>query len=460
MNIRETIQGNYRFVITSSIILVLWPYVFYSNPVLYILIAMVLLFLINYNNKVVFLLIPLCFFLFPPFFTLSEDSDSSFIGNSFIYATRMFSIPIIYGFYKYCYQKKTMYQLPLFNILVYALMCLGYYVLNRNINDIYNCLYFIIFYILFYAFVREINISFKQICICLDIIFWVLAVFAILEFFFRYTPYDFIYYTFDNFQIEDVVLLRTKSLCGHPLIMVGFLSFYQISLYARYMIYGNLQYVIILTSVFVLVSIISLSRTIIYIDLIVFLLFLFQNKKSLFNGKLLRMIIILLVIVSFVINYNWNVIEMIDERFSSSSLSYTNRFAAYEVSQIIFDHYPFGCGESLKSIMISLRYLFPTSFEILVLDNSFLEIICHYGIFCFVYVLLIVSPFKNIYRLLEHNSLSRKSFYLLVAIIILLSFSYTILTYRCFWVLIIVMLKLVQSLKEYEIFYTNTSLQD
>lgn len=422
------------------------PWIVLSFPYIAIGIPAILLYSIDKKNYC--LPISLLFFMYPSQLASGDSTVhskwylSKFIGDFII-------IGIIFAQYYSIFHKSKSICFKYQNYLIFSI-CSGfllhsfYYFHFHGINswELLNYTYIIIVSVCFTQILAIRNISIKYIYSLMDVVFVALFFYGVLEFFFNISPYNELY----NVKGSDysLHLQRVKSLCGHPLILVGFMSIYQISLYARLLQKNTSKFTIILALLVLLLAILSFSRTIIYALIIGYVGMLVIVGRRIRISKIILSAIFIILAYSFLFSSFDKEIGMFTERVESSVGSETNRFAAFETSMRIFQKFPMGIGYNLKSAIQDGKIKIPSQFEDHVLDNNFLSTFCEYGIFCFMGFFLIFYPFIIIWKLfgkrINRNSISKLKFWLTLLLFVSLSFSFIFSIYLPLLVILSTML--------------------
>ena len=141
------------------------------------------------------------------------------------------------------------------------------------------------------------------------------------------------------------------------------------------------------------------------------------------NSKATYTVIVILIMVSIVFYYFSDQYLSSLERFSGSTASTENRYSAFVVSWNVFVDNLFGVGYHLKSVIDKYTH-FAAGFTMNVLDNVFLALLCRYGIFMFVYLMIFLQPFKITYKKIRNDRSVKFIFILLCVNILALSFSF------------------------------------
>jgi hypothetical protein len=244
------------------------------------------------------------------------------------------------------------------------------------------------------SFYDELNL--RQFFILIDIIFYLTSVFALLEFFFKFSPYQFIFYDLPlDYQ------LRTKGLLGHPLVYSAFLSMYMALLFTKVIIFKRWN--IFNFSLVIFMIVLSASRTGLILTLVSFFLYVILNKAY----KNFYFIVGLIILTLIGISAFPYIIDSLDltavDRVANASSD--QRLGSYPVAVGIFSQNLFGIGISTQAIKhevnipgahYSLNSNYDKSF--VVFDNSFLTGLVGYGFLSvFIYVIFI-NPLRYTYQ--------------------------------------------------------------
>ena len=384
-------------------------------------------------------LLPLMFFIIPQQLN-DEVSDNGIMGliKYFMYYCSFIVLLLLFLRKHYTSYKKRNFRFAFLCVLFLLILSIFYMLfISGDRKDVYAIVYFFILYLCFYLVLKKSVLSYNYFYYAMDVLFYILSVYAIIEFFWQTTPYDDIYYASLNGDYYSITqFLRVKSLCGHALIFVAFLVIYQITLYTR-MIINKSKIVYIHLIILFFVSLLTLSRTIYIIEAAVFLTYFFLSAKYFSTRKFNKMITVVIIvgIVSFI---GYDMISMSLERFSSSDTSETNRFSAFQAAFTIFQNEPLGVGESLQEMYKKYHNQLPPGFTVDVLDNGFLAMLCQYGIFTPFYIIPLLCPVIDTYREVRKDKSCRLVFWITSISFLLLSFSFIIIKYTSVLMLVAV----------------------
>lgn len=410
----KTFKDDWRIMTIFGVIFGLSPWVFFKMPFEILGAALICIYLFSKERTWVMLL-PLLLFLYPsqletevaPVVKMVTRKAPAFIE----YPLLLFFVIAVIKRQIHHYSK---FVYPTLGLIFLGVMYSLYYGTNE---DIVNTIFFIVNYVCVYLLIINCKISIKQYLNVLEVVFVALSTYAILEYFYSITPYQDLYYITNGFTFIN----RASSLCGHPLVFVGFLCFYQIYLYARIVVFGKMPYISI--SLLILMSILTASRTAYLVDgflLVSYLVYIMRFQR---NSKATYSVIGILIMASIVFYYFSDQYMSSLERFSGSTASTENRYSAFVVSWNVFVDNLFGVGYHLKSIIDKYTH-FAAGFTMNVLDNVFLALLCRYGIFMFVYLMIFLQPFKITYKRIKNNRSVKFIFILLCVNILALSFSF------------------------------------
>lgn len=396
-------------------------------------------------------MLPLMFFLIPQQLSSQESGDVDIMMYSkyFMYFSAFTILMVIYCQRDVVFENQEGHRLP-FACTVFLLILSFYYfmAISDDRKDIYDIVYFTLLYLCFYLVLKNKEVSYMLFYYAMDVLFYVLSFYAVTEFFFQTTPYDDLYYSNVSEDYYSIVnFLRVKSLCGHPLLFVAFLVVYQVTLYAR-VIFTNSKIVYFHFIVMLFISLLTLSRTILIIDVAVFCLYFVLSKRFFPDkkiGYILFLTVFLLVVVAFL---GYDIILQSFERFEDSDVSETNRLAAFQAAWVIFQNEPLGVGASLMDMYDVYHSEMPSNFEVDVLDNGFLAILCQYGVFFPVYLIPFLYPLVDTYREIKNNKKCLLVFWLTTVSFFLLSFSFIIVVYTSVLMLLAVSFAVINHLQD------------
>lgn len=240
------------------------------------------------------------------------------------------------------------------------------------------------FYICFYD-----TISLSQVYSVLDIIFLLTFFYTIQDSVFHDSPYQFIY---NNFPLDFQI--RAKGLMGHPLLLSSFLSFYNVALLTRVIIFK--KWSIVNFILLYLLVILSASKTVlvlVVVSWVFYVVFLNVYRRSYFYYISILLIAIGLQIFPVIENF----ISVPMERIMNSNASH--RIGAYSIAEQVFSNNIFGIGfskDALKREISGATYRMNADYDVdfLVFDNAYLTALASCGIFS---ILLFVVYFYPVY---------------------------------------------------------------
>lgn len=387
------------------------------------------------KNKTWILIIPLVFFVYPQ---QATESIGSLERISVLVNYVPIVISVIILFHGLNNNSIIIWKEKigiLFCAILLIMVSFSYSLMSNDKADVRYIIFFIMLYVMYYYVVRKYKISCFLYFYALDIVFFVMSVYTVLEYFWNYSPYDSIYYALtktDYYETTD--FFRAKSLCGHPLLLVGFLTLYQTSLYTRLLVRKGrwLEFFCLFLSF--VISSFTLSRTSYIIEIFIFVIWCGSYYQKNIRRNLSTFIIIALLIV-IVLNYSMEYLNLTLERFDNSETSEKNRLAAFQVAFVIFQNEPYGVGVNLRNLFSFYRDQMSSEFTVDVLDNAFLAILCQYGVFSVFFFKMMATPVIDTYRRIKENYYLRKAFWILTFSLLLLSFSFITTAYKSLLVL-------------------------
>lgn len=410
----KSIKEDWKIMVIFGIIFGFSPWIFFKIPFQILGASLVSIYLFS-KGKTWVMLLPLLLFLYP---SQLETEVAPVVKMVTRKAPAFIEYPLLLMFVVAVIKKKihhyAKFILPSFGLLLLGIAYSFYFGTNE---DFVNTVFFLVNYVCVYLLIINNKISIKQYLNVLEVVFIALSIFAILEYFYWITPYQDLYYVTNGFTFIN----RASSLCGHPLVFVGFLCFYQIYLYARIVVFGKIPYISIV--LLVLMSILTASRTAYLVDaflLVCYLIYIIRYQRS---GKATYTVIGILIMASVVFYYFSDQYLSSLERFSGSTASTENRYSAFVVSWNVFVDNLCGVGYHLKSVIDNYTH-YAAGFTMNVLDNVFLALLCRYGIFMFIYLAIFIQPFRITYKKIKNNRNVKFIFILLCVNILALSFSF------------------------------------
>lgn len=417
------------------------PWFFYQNAILAMGLPALLLYIIDKGSAIY--AIPLLLFMYPNQFSNSANQEG-YIFWSGLWAKLIVALFLVITFFRsYSINNFVSRNKYLsFTLLALLIISFGYYVwFDYNKYDYFQPIIGIVFSVIYFFCLLKQSINVRQVFRLFDVTFYILVTYGITEFFFQLSPYMWVY-MIDIIDNTTLTLsdMRVKSLFGHPLTFVGFLTLYQVTLYIRFLLYKKVPLASFL--LLVLMSVISFSRTLIVTEVLCFFMFLFFSRKKL-KVKYYTMFFALFIGVIMITLYAFpDEIEMAMERIQDSVGSPQNRLSAFLVPERVLEKYPLGIGENWSSIIRHIDV--PSGFTVMVLDNSFLSLITSYGIFVLIAPYTYFYPFIKTVKLLRHSENINGWIYckMIVLLTIAISFSFMLYYYNSLYAFAITNLSL------------------
>lgn len=439
MYLIRILKEDWKIPLVFIIIFALCPWRFFDKPFLIMGASVASIFLFS-KGRTWIMLVPFLYFLYP---SQLETETSAMVKMVCRKAPAFIEYPLLLTFAFAIYKKQIrIYGKFLFPSALLILLGFSYSQYFDSTEDFVNTVFFLVNFVCVYLLIINSDISIRQFLNVLEVVFIALSTYAIMEFFFFITPYQDLYYIANNF----VFINRASSLCGHPLILVGFICFYQVYLYARILIYGKMPY----SSIFLLalVSILSASRTSYLIDAFMLVSYLYFTIRYQRGSKTTYSVLGLLIIASIAFYFFADQFASSLERFSNTSASTDNRSSAFIVSWNIFKDYPFGVGYQLKSIINGYTH-YASGFTMNVLDNVFLALLCRYGVFMVIYISIFYKAFKMTFQKIKGDRIVRFIFTLNCINTLALSFSFIFIDYFHFVLFSSITLGFIYKLYDY-----------
>lgn len=418
---REILQ-----ILVFGLSLAICPWFFYQNSIIAIGIPALLLYIID--SKSALYAIPLLLFMYPNQFSNSANSEgyifwSGFWGKLIVASLLIIRFLRFYSIKSFVIKN----QFLSFTLVILLIIAWGYYIwFGNNKYDLFQPVIGIIFSAVYFSCLLKQSVNIQQIFRLFDMTFYILVGYGITEFFFQISPYMGIY-MMDIMNATTLTLsdMRVKSLFGHPLTFVGFLTLYQVTLYIRFLLYKRVSIFPFL--LLVLMSVLSFSRTLIVTEILCFLLFLFFSRKSIKMKYYLIFFVLFIGTIMTVLYTFPDEIEMAMERIQDSAASPENRLAAFFVPERILEKYPFGIGENWSSIIKHIDI--PSGFTVMVLDNSFLSLIANYGVFVLLAPYTYFYPFVRTFKLLNYTKDIKGLIYYKMETLLVIAISFSFMLY-------------------------------
>lgn len=428
-------------IIILGLSLCVCPWFFYQNSILAMGIPALLLYIIDKKNAIY--AIPLLLFMYPNQFSNSANQEG-YIFWSGLWAKLIVALFLVITFFQSYSIKKIILRNKYlsFTLLILLIISFGYYIwFGYNKYDYFQPIIGLTFSVIYFFCLLKQPINIRLIFRMFDITFYVLVFYGITEFFFQMSPYMWVY-MMDIIDTATLTLstMRVKSLFGHPLTFVGFLTIYQVTLYIRFLLYKKVMLIPFL--LLILMAVISFSRTLIITEILCLLMFLFFSRKKLKIKYYVIFFILLIAIITITLSVFHSEIEMAMERIQNSTASSQNRIAAFLVLERILDKYPLGIGENWSSIIKHIDV--PSGFTVMVLDNAFLSLIANYGIFAIIAPYTYFYPFIKTAKILKYfGNIQGRIYYKMVTLLtIAISFSFILYYYNSLYAFAIMNLSL------------------
>lgn len=410
----KSIKENWKIILAFALLFGYAPWHFYQMPYIILGVSVACTYFFSKGRTWV-MLIPLLLFLYPSQLETEVAPIAKAVAKK---APSFIEYPIMIAFvYSLVKKKIAKFGNLLLPSALLFLMGIIYSVFYDTREDFVNTLFFLVNYVFVYLLIINSTISIKQYLQVLEVVFIALCSYGILEYFYMLTPYQDLYYVSNGFTFIN----RASSLCGHPLVLVGFLCFYQIYLYARIVVFGKMPYASIV--LLLIVSILTASRTAYLVEGLLLVSYLIYIIKYQRNTKTTYTVMSILIIVSFVLYYFSDQYLASLDRFSNTAVSTENRSSAFIVAWNIFQENILGVGYHLKDIIDKYSH-FASGFTMNVLDNVFLALLCRYGILMLVYLYLFMEPIRMTYKRIKKDKGIMFVFILLCVNLLALSFSF------------------------------------
>jgi len=245
------------------------------------------------------------------------------------------------------------------------------------------------------------KLKLSQFYILLDLIFYLTCVYALMEFFLKFSPYQLVYK-----DLPFDYQLRTKGLLGHPLVFSAFLSLYFSALLSKVIIYKKwniFNFVLLL-----LMIILSASRTGLVLVGIAILLYVILNKAYKKVSFLIGLVFVLTAIF-FTLPFINDSLELTAiSRILDASTD--QRSGSYGVAFDIFLNNILGIGISIDALKHEVsapgsHYALNSNYDksFVIFDNTYLTGLVAYGVLsAFLYVIFI-SPLKFAFKYLRRG---------------------------------------------------------
>ena len=239
-------RSKYLFDLNDRYKLILWgllfamtPMYLLSTPVLsvFLLVAMCLAFSID--DKTWLLILPLIFFVYPQEVSTLAGSLGQIQNLKALFPAILVFLIIVWGVKNksiiYIGKKGSI----VLSIIVLLIVSFAYSIFFSERASLQYTVYMIVYSVCYYFVLKNYRISPLLFFFFFDIIFIVLSFYALIEIFSHFSPYNDMYYSLvgSEYYYQTSSFFRVKSLCGHPLLFVGFLILYQVSIYIRLMCY-------------------------------------------------------------------------------------------------------------------------------------------------------------------------------------------------------------------------------
>lgn len=425
------------FDLTDRYKLILWgllfamtPMYLLSTPVLSVFLLVVMCLWFSVEDKTWLLIFPLIFFVYPQEVSALSGSLGQIQTLKALFPAILVFLIIVWGVKNkailYIGKKVSI----VLSVIVLLIVSFAYSIFFSERATFQYTVYMIVYSVCYYFGLKNYRISPLLFFYALDIVFFVLSFYALIEIFFHFSPYNDMYYSLDGseYYYHTSSFFRVKSLCGHPLLFVGFLILYQVSIYIRLMCYKKQTRSLVFLAFSFFVSFLTISRSAYVIEsvmLITWVFSVFSNITRKNFGYLSVGVIFFIILYFSSSDYFATALE----RFDASQGSEENRLAAFQVAGVIFQHEPWGIGLNFSQMFNMYRSQFSIGFNVDVLDNALLSIICEYGVFSLFFIKILLSPTLDSFCTIKRNKQLVKAFWILNMSVFLLSFSFNITLY-------------------------------
>lgn len=261
----------------------------------------------------------------------------------------------------------------------------------------------------------------------IDVLFLITGLYAIAQYFFNYSPYEFIYSHRIVYNIYAV--FRAQGLLGHPLclscVCLLYLSYVLIRIYEQ----EKKMWPLLFFCCFV--SFLTVSRTTVYVGCVEILLWLFLSGHI----KRVKVIVISLLLITVVFLFSDSFLnDLISVNFNRiENGNSDHRIAGFKTIYNLLKSHWFGVGDGYM-IYVRKEHLFSAGFieSFGTFDNYFLTQIAKYGllagfVFYFDYFLLI-----HVFKTPHLKMYIWNGVFLLFVVRSLMGFSFDVESYDCF----------------------------
>lgn len=334
-------------------------------PVLLVYLYLILRQALVFKRNFVPLIIALS--LTAPGFLDNMGNDAKFL----LYFLRLIILVIWFSYYFLLYKGENVIK----GIASIMMLFLGefYSLITGNNQEFSYVLYAVIYLSMMHFISSKDNMRTSSVFKYFDVMFICTGIYGILESFCGICPYEYDL----NFAV-----FRASGLLGHPLVLAIVTLLYQVMLYVRYIYTKNFNFLLYLFSI--LVAMITVSRTVYVVYVVLLLYFLIVTKYFVRFKRIVAFIAVAALIVVGVKYIFPDLYEGIVYRFVNGEAYH--REAAFATVEKLFRDKPFGVGIwQIDNVIATQGYAtwgFIVGFG--TLDNFFLTQIAAYGYFSIV----------------------------------------------------------------------------
>lgn len=301
-----------------------------------------------------------------------------------------------------------------------ALISIVYALDNGMSFELRNMLYYIISTAVFFYLCFCDRLTLLQFYWLVDIIFYFTFFYVIQDSIFHNSPYEAIYNGLSlDFQ------LRAKGLMGHPLLLSSFITFYQVTLLTRVLIFK--QWNILNFLLLIPIIVLSASKTLIVLILASWILYILLSRSyrniRLYIGAITLIVLGFQIFPFFQLFTDTSVQRILDS-------SADQRLGSYSIAWQIFSNNLFGIGmttEALKMELGKAIYQLNSNYDkaFLIFDNAYLTAAASFGFLCILIFIIYLIPLRYFRKLkLQHTRPLKSSLIMLFVIWFLQNFSF------------------------------------